>query len=294
MNKVKKEYQMTKIIRKKKEISNIVANWRQAGKSVGLVPTMGALHEGHLSLVDIARQQCDKIVVSIFVNPAQFAPGEDFETYPRNDADDIQKLTARQTNIVYIPDMNEIYPEGFDAKIHIGGVSAPLCGTSRPHFFDGVTTIVSKLFLQIRPHLSFFGKKDYQQFLVIRKLVKDLDIPVEIIGCPILRETDGLAMSSRNSYLTASERQLAPQLFKSLQEIRQRILQGEACESVLQQYVKLLENTGFKKDYLEIRHAQTLQLPEDTQSCLSTPIILFAAFWMGKTRLIDNLPINCE
>ena len=198
------------------ELREQVAKWRKAGESIALVPTMGALHEGHLSLIALAKAKADRVVVSIFVNPTQFGPREDFKTYPRDEAGDLKKLGAAGVDLVFAPEAAEMYPEGFKTQIKIGDLTEGLCGASRPNHFDGVATVVAKLLMQCGPNVAIFGEKDYQQLLVVKQLVRDLNIPVEIIGAPIVREADGLALSSRNVYLSPEQRKIAPLLHQTI------------------------------------------------------------------------------
>ncbi|MBI1239248.1 MAG: pantoate--beta-alanine ligase [Alphaproteobacteria bacterium] len=271
------------------DLRKIVFGWRRAGERVALVPTMGALHAGHLSLSEAARAQANRVVVSIFVNPTQFAPNEDFERYPRNLGSDIEKL-ARQgfVGLVYAPTAAEMYPNGFSTAIRVAGVSEGLESAARPHFFGGVATVVAKLFMQAQPDVAIFGEKDYQQLLVIRRLVRDLDIPVEIVAAPTLREHDGLAMSSRNAYLTAPERKIAGFLNTVLGEVAAAVAGGkspsEACNTGRARLLKL----GFAAvDYLEVRDADSL----DPIEMLNEPARVLAAVRLGGTRLIDNAPV---
>ena len=208
------------------DLRSQIGKLRQRGETFALVPTMGALHEGHLSLVELAKNKADRVIVSIFVNPKQFGEGEDLDQYPRDLNSDIEKLAKMRTDLVYAPSMDQIYPQGFSTKISVNGVSSGLCGASRPQFFDGIATVVTKLFLHCTPDIAIFGEKDYQQLLVIKRLVADLDLPVEVIGGPIVRESDGLALSSRNVYLTQTERQTAPPAAKGAQGNRLAACQG--------------------------------------------------------------------
>ena len=261
-----------------------VAQWRSEGLRIALVPTMGALHEGHLSLVRRARQDADRIIVSIFVNPTQFAPSEDFGSYPRTFDRDLMLLEEEKAEAVYAPRPAEIYPEGFDLSIAIGGpAKAGLEDRFRPTFFQGVATVVAKLFTQSQVDCAVFGEKDFQQLAVIRQLVRDLDLPVRIIGAPTRRETDGLAMSSRNVYLSEDERQRAPQLHLALQAIRQGLMDGKKADALISEHSETLTGAGFEIDYLEWRDAQSLGPAQ------SGPTRLLIAAKLGKTRLIDNI-----
>ncbi|MEM7192912.1 MAG: pantoate--beta-alanine ligase, partial [Pseudomonadota bacterium] len=247
----------------------------------------GAIHEGHLSLVRQAQDCADRIVASIFVNPLQFGANEDFNTYPRDEAEDAAKLTEAGVHLLYAPGPKEMYPEGFATNVHVSRLSEGLCGQSRPSHFDGVATVVAKLLLQCAPDIAIFGEKDYQQLLVIKRLVRDLDIPIEIAGAPIVREADGLALSSRNAYLSPNERRTAPILYRSLEEAAREIAAGLLCEAALEKASATLKEAGFRIDYLEARDPQTL-------ATLSGPVetarLLVAAF-LGKTRLIDNVAV---
>ena len=207
------------IVRTVAELRADRAKWRKAGEKIALVPTMGALHQGHLSLVALAKEKADRAVVSIFVNPIQFGPREDFHLYPRDEAGDLAKLAAAGADLVFIPDVAEMYPAGFSTRINVGDLTEDLCGAARPNHFDGVATVVAKLLLQCAPDVAIFGEKDYQQLLVIRRMVRDLNLPVEILGGPIVREKDGLALSSRNAYLSPAERRIAPLLHQTIAQV---------------------------------------------------------------------------
>ena len=270
-----------------------VSCWKQEGLRVGFVPTMGALHDGHLALVARAKAHADKVVASVFVNPAQFGPGEDFEAYPRKTAHDTSLLTQAGCHLLYTPETAEMYPPGFATSIHVAGLTDVLCGASRPGHFDGVATVVTKLFQHCQPDIAVFGEKDYQQLLVIRRLVADLDMPVEILAQPIIREPDQLAMSSRNAYLSDTERATAPKLNETMRGLVAKLLAGANARDTLSEAKSHLESLGFRVDYLDIRNASTLHDagaggPLDDPSAYR----LFAAAWLGKTRLIDNIPIG--
>ncbi|CAA6604107.1 Pantothenate synthetase [Rhodospirillaceae bacterium LM-1] len=277
-----------KAVRSPAELRASISDWQRQGLKVGFVPTMGALHEGHLSLVERAKTLADKVAVSIFVNPTQFGPNEDFTRYPRQEAADQALLEGAGGDLVYLPDMAAMYPQGFATSITVAHVSEGLCGACRPGHFSGVATVVAKLLLQGLPDLAVFGEKDYQQLQVIRRLVLDLDIPVRIVGAPTLRESDGLAKSSRNAYLTSEERAIAPRLFQALTEaavsLRAGLPAGQAC---LQASQSLLRAGFAKVDYIELRDAQSLE-PVDHPTA---PARILAAAWLGRTRLIDNLPV---
>jgi pantoate--beta-alanine ligase len=264
-----------------------VAPWRKTGKSIALVPTMGALHAGHLSLVTLAKSKADRVVVSIFVNPIQFGPREDFNTYPRDEPGDIEKLRAAGADLVFAPNTAEMYPAGFSTKVSIGDLTEDLCGANRPNHFDGVATVVTKLLLQCAPDMAIFGEKDYQQLLVIKHLVRDLNVPVEILGGDIVREKDGLALSSRNAYLSPAERKTAPLLHQTISEVAAALVRGEGADAACVAGRFKLEAAGFRVDYIAVRDPDTLKP-------LSGPVKyarVLAAAYLGKTRLIDNVPV---
>ncbi len=266
-----------------------VGIWRRQSKTVGLVPTMGALHDGHSALVRQSLAQCDRTVVSIFVNPKQFAPHEDFATYPRNEAADLARLAALGADLVYMPDGAEMYADGFATSVAVTGPSQGLCGVTRPHFFQGVATVVTKLLLQCLPDNAYFGEKDYQQLQVVRRLARDLDIPVAIMGVPTVREADGLALSSRNAYLSPAERAVAPALSRLLRAVADRLSAGEAAHAAAAWGRAQLADAGFAKvDYLEVRNADTLAPIEGALPPDGRARVLAAAF-LGRTRLIDNV-----
>lgn len=259
------------------------------GQTVALVPTMGALHRGHLALVNAARRRADRVIVSIFVNPTQFAPHEDFGSYPRTFARDIDALTEARVDVVWAPTPQIMYPEGFATRIEpAGAAKVGLEDKFRPHFFGGVATVVAKLFIQTRPDVALFGQKDYQQLRVIMQMAKDLDLPVKVVGIPTVRERDGLAMSSRNAYLSADERAIAPTLHQVLKECAQRIKDREPVATVLTRGREAIAEAGFALDYLEARHALTL---EPIRSGDDGPVRLLVAAKLGTTRLIDNLDV---
>ncbi len=265
-----------------------VAAWRKAGETVALVPTMGALHEGHLSLVRLAIGKADRTVVSIFVNPAQFAPHEDFDSYPRDQKADATKLGALGVDLIFAPSRDEVYPAGFSTRVEVAGLTEGLCGRSRPHFFGGVATVVTKLLLQCLPDIAIFGEKDYQQLLVIRRLVRDLDIPVTIVGGPTVRESDGLAMSSRNEYLSDVDRTKAPLLYKTITKAARALAEGAEVAVVLEAAHGDLADAGFAVDYLDVRNAEDLTPIAGT---VDEPTRIFVAAMLGETRLIDNVAI---
>jgi pantoate--beta-alanine ligase len=276
------------VVRSVAALRHEVSRWRNAGKTVALVPTMGALHAGHLALVEQARALCDRVVASLFVNPAQFAPHEDFARYPRDEASDAAKLAAARTDLLYAPPLEEIYPLGFAASIDVGAIAAGQEGRFRPGHFRGVATVVAKLLLQASPDVACFGEKDYQQLQVVKRLVRDLDIPVRIEGVATVREPDGLALSSRNLYLSPVERAVAPALYRVLGEAAVRLEAGEAAAPTLADAAAALMRAGFAKiDYVEACDALTLAPLERADR----PGRLLAAAWLGKTRLIDNVPM---
>lgn len=279
------------LVRKVAELRAQVQAWRQAGARIGLVPTMGALHQGHLSLVEIARRHAERVVVSVFVNPRQFAPSEDFGRYPRQEAEDAAKLAEARADLMFAPSAAEMYPTGFCTEIQVGGPARGLCADTRPHFFAGVATVVTKLLLQCLPDVAVFGEKDYQQLLVIKRMARDLDIPVEILGGPIVREADGLAMSSRNAYLAPDERRIAARLNQALAEAAAGAATAQAPDdlaAIVARAADTLRAAGFRAvDYVEIRDAETLEPVTD----LARPARILAAAWLGETRLIDNMPI---
>jgi len=279
------------VIRSIQELQATLAEHRQAGRRIGLIPTMGNLHQGHLQLVKTAQQHADIVMVSLFVNPTQFGANEDLDSYPRTFQDDINKLEALGTDILFAPTVNEIYPLGGDntSHVHVPDITTVLCGASRPGHFDGVTTIVNKLFNISRADVAVFGEKDWQQLAVIRRMVIDLNIPINIIGEPIVREADGLAMSSRNGYLTVEQRQLAPALQAFIQGMKEALITGDREFSALKEKTILQLNAqGFRVDYLDILNPLTLTPPAANDNEF---IILVAAF-VGETRLIDNLHIT--
>ena len=266
-----------------------VKSWRARADTVALVPTMGALHAGHLELVRLAKARCSRAVVSIFVNPAQFAPNEDFDRYPRDEAGDLAKLAGAGCDLVWSPGRAEMYPEGFATRITPAGAAEGLESDFRPHFFGGVATVCCKLFTQVAPDIAVFGEKDYQQLAVVRQMVRDLDLPLEIAGLPTVREADGLAMSSRNAYLSPDQRRTAPTIHAVITAVAEAARRGAAIDTAVAEGKKALESAGFKVDYLEVRDAGTLKAAEPgTQR----PLRVLAAAWLGKTRLIDNVAIE--
>ncbi|MGB0055567.1 MAG: pantoate--beta-alanine ligase [Methyloceanibacter sp.] len=274
-------------VRTVKDLRAQVAKWRQAGEPIALVPTMGALHAGHLSLIAVAKDHAKHVVASIFVNPAQFGPKEDFKRYPRDEAGDVEKLAEAGVELVFIPDTTEIYPAGFATKVSLPSLTEDLCGSARPNHFDGVATVVTKLLLQCAPDVAVFGEKDYQQLLVIKQLVRDLNIPVQIVAGPIVREPDGLALSSRNGYLSPAERKTAPILYQVLSEAGAALANGEGCDAASSAGRFKLESKGFRVDYVAIRDPETLA---PLSGPIRRPARVMGAVHLGTTRLIDNVP----
>lgn len=266
-----------------------VSRVRAEGETVALVPTMGALHKGHLALVRLARRRADRVVVSIFVNPTQFGSTEDFSSYPRTWDADIAALSQLSVDAIWAPNVATMYPEGFAARIVPGGpADAGLEDKFRPHFFGGVCTVVAKLLLQVAPDFATFGEKDYQQLKVVTAMARDLDIPTRIIGLPTVREKDGLAMSSRNAYLSADERAIAPTLYRVLQNCAAQLTTGQSLAEVLGEGEAEIERAGFAVDYLEARHAETLA---KIATMADGPVRLLVAAKLGRTRLIDNIAV---
>lgn len=263
--------------------------FRRARQTIALVPTMGALHAGHLELVRQARRRARRVVVSIFVNPTQFAPHEDFGTYPRTFAADVAALRALKVDVVWAPTAKAMYPDGFATRVAPEGAAlAGLEDKYRPHFFGGVATVVAKLFTQARPDVAIFGQKDYQQLCVVTQMAQDLDLGVKVIGIPTVRERDGLARSSRNVYLSADERAVAPVLNRTLKQCAREIRAGEPIDTVLARGRQTITAAGFALDYLDARHAKTLA---PVASRRDGPIRLLVAARIGKTRLIDNMAV---
>lgn len=272
------------------ELRAQVAAWRQAGERVAFVPTMGNLHRGHIHLVERAREQAPRTVASIFVNPTQFGPNEDFAGYPRTLAEDARQLEAAGLDVLFAPAVAEIYPRPLEdmTSITVPELSDILCGASRPTHFRGVATVVGKLFNMVQPDIALFGEKDWQQLRVIRRLVDDLNFPIEIVGVPTVREADGLAMSSRNGYLAPEERAIAPTLYATLTASAERLRAGERDYQRLSDEAKArLAAAGFRPDYFEIRRASDLQPPASGDENLR----ILAAAWLGRARLIDNLAV---
>jgi pantoate--beta-alanine ligase len=268
------------------ELRAILETWRRAGDKIAFVPTMGNLHAGHISLVDAARRQAERVVVSIFVNPTQFGAGEDFETYPRTEDEDREKLLAAGADLLFLPDIREMYDPAAKTVISVKGLCDLHCGAFRPGHFDGVATVVAKLFNIVQPDSAFFGLKDYQQFVIIRTMVRDLNIPVALVPVETVREASGLAMSSRNGYLTAAEKVNAAKLYQVLGEAKGAVLEGRrAYADIERQAQSVLAEAGFKTDYFSICRRSDLA-PAGAED---RDLVILAAARLGKTRLIDNI-----
>lgn len=264
------------------------AEWIRAGETVAVVPTMGALHAGHLSLVQAASDACDRVIVTIFVNPRQFNNASDLANYPRTEHDDAAKLADYDVDVIYVPDGDQIYPDGYASNVSVSGVSDVLEGEFRPGHFDGVATVVAKLFLQTGAHKAFFGQKDFQQLMVVKRMARDLDIPVEVVGCPTVRETSGLAMSSRNLRLSAEGLERAAKLYPIMQQVAERLAGGEGFGALAEGARRKLEGAGFNDiEYFDLRCADSLQLLDRPDR----PARLLVAAWMDGIRLIDNIEV---
>jgi pantoate--beta-alanine ligase len=274
-------------VRRVEDLKAEIAKWRGDGLRIALVPTMGSLHRGHLSLIAIARENADRVVVSIFVNPTQFGPREDFARYPRDEAGDLEKLADAGADLVYSPDAAEMYPPGFATKVSLPSLTDDLCGAARPNHFEGVATVVTKLLLQCAPDIAVFGEKDYQQLLIVKRLVSDLNIPVNIVAGPVVREADGLALSSRNAYLSAAERKKAAYLHQILSGVADALSKGEGCDAAAGAGRFKLEAKGFRVDYVAVRDPETL---EPLFGPMKGPARVLGAVHLGTTRLIDNVP----
>lgn len=273
------------------ELRNQIAIWRQSGARIAFVPTMGNLHEGHIELVRTALQSASRVVVSIFVNPLQFGPQEDFARYPRTLIADLNQLTEAGAHLAFMPPVEQMYPESWQGvtRIEVPGISDMLCGAHRPGHFSGVATVVAKLFNMVGPDYAFFGEKDFQQLRVIQRMVRDLAMPIDVRGVATVREPSGLALSSRNGYLTASERKQAPSLYRTLTCIRDKILSGDRDFVTLEAWgMAELRQEGFSPQYVSIRRASDLALPGDGEK----DAVVFGAAYLGKTRLIDNVRVR--
>ncbi len=279
------------VVSTREELREMHEDWRHHGNHVAIVPTMGNLHEGHLSLVELARQHAERVVVTVFVNPTQFGEGEDFDEYPRTLKRDTQRLKKLDADVLFTPDVDTVYPFGIDKAtvVSVPGLTRNFCGASRPGHFDGVTTVVARLFALVRPDVAVFGQKDYQQQLVIRHMTVDLSLPIRIITAPTVREADGLAMSSRNQYLSEAERAVAPRLHASLQAIGTELQDGKRNFAELENSAwAKIEAAGFTPDYVAIRRAENLEPPD--RDC--DEIVVLAAAHLGKARLIDNIVVS--
>ena len=279
------------IVTSKEELRELHDTWRHHDEHVAIVPTMGNLHEGHLSLVELAAEHAERVVVTVFVNPTQFGDGEDFEDYPRTLERDTRRLKNLQADVVFAPSVDAVYPFGIDnaTTVSVPGLTQYFCGASRPGHFDGVTTVVARLFALVQPDVAVFGQKDYQQQLVIRHMTTDLNLPIRIITAPTVREPDGLAKSSRNQYLSAEERDVASQLFVAIKHIGQELQNGKRdFEELESDAVDRLQEAGFVPDYVAIRRAQNLEMPD--RDC--DELVVLAAAQLGKARLIDNVVIT--
>ena len=280
--------QSPRVVRTIAELRAAVAHWRRLGDTIGLVPTMGALHEGHRALVRQARLDCDQVIATIFVNPTQFNQPGDLASYPRDEARDMAMLAAEATDLVFAPEAAEVYPAGYQTTVALGQLTRCLCGVSRPGHMDGVATVVAKLFNQSLPDRAYFGEKDYQQLMIVRQMACDLDIPVEVVAVPTVREADGLALSSRNQLLSPDQRARAAVIHRVLSELAQRIGAGGPLEAALAEGRARLAAAGFAPvDYLELRAADDLSL----LARANRPARLFVAASLGDIRLIDNIAI---
>ena len=266
-----------------------VQDWKRNGQSVGVVPTMGALHDGHLALVKAAKAGCDRVITTIFVNPTQFAANEDLDSYPRGEAEDLAKLAALDVDLAFLPDVGEMYPDAFSTIVQVADLTEIMCGKGRPVHFGGVATVVSKLFNQSQADRAYFGEKDFQQFLVVRRMARDLDIPIEVVPVETVREPDGVAMSSRNVYLSEAQRAAAPALYRTISDVAARIAGGETADAAIAWGLSVLEGAGFDRiEYIEARDAETLEPITDR----NRPARVFVAAHLGSTRLIDNVAVG--
>ena len=279
------------IVRAVAELRRRVGDWRRQGASIGLVPTMGAIHDGHLALVRAAREECDRVVASLFVNPTQFGENEDLSSYPRDEADDARMLGAHGVEILFTPTVAEMYPDGMATTVSVPGLAEHLCGAHRPGHFAGVATVVAKLLTECRPDRAYFGEKDYQQLRVVTRMARDLGLGAEIRGVPTVREADGLALSSRNAYLSAGQRRIAVALSQTLGAAASAIAGGAATSGEVARARAALIEAGFGKvDYVEVCDAATLEPLERVAP--GRPARVLAAAWIGSTRLIDNFAIE--
>lgn len=281
-----------KIIRTVADLRRQTAKWRGAGKSIALVPTMGALHSGHVSLVKLAKKKADRVVVSIFVNPTQFAAGDDLSRYPRDEAGDVATLASLDADVVWAPSVDDMYPAGFSTSVTAGSAAAELEGACRPGHFGGVATVCCKLFSQVTADVAIFGEKDFQQLIVLRQMVRDLNLPLTLVAAPTKREKDGLALSSRNRYLSADERAIAPALYGVISELAADVGAGADIPAGIVNARRKLLHAGFAKvDYVDVRDAETLEAPSETVQESARPLRVLAAVWLGTTRLIDNVAV---
>ncbi|MBW4708337.1 pantoate--beta-alanine ligase [Roseobacter sp. YSTF-M11] len=270
------------------ELRRATRDWHRSDDTIGVVPTMGALHDGHLSLVAAAKAACDRVIVTIFVNPRQFNQVSDLDNYPRTETEDARKLARFEVDAIYVPDVSQIYPDGFATNVSVGAMTDVLCGAHRPGHFDGVATVVTKLFTQTSADKAFFGEKDFQQLMVVRRVARDLDLPVDVVGCPTIREEDGLAMSSRNLLLSDRARIKAQRLHEIMQQVADSLRQGAEFSALQAEAMASLDAAGFTDiDYFELRSCATLSLLERP----TEPARLFAAAWLAGVRLIDNIDI---
>jgi len=277
-----------KIVRTVAALRRETAQWRKEGLSYAVVPTMGAIHSGHTELVSEGLKRADRVITTIFVNPKQFAAHEDLDKYPRDEDGDVRKLGQAGTHLIFMPGPSDMYPPGFATTVTLTGpAKAGLEDKFRPQFFDGVATVVAKLFIQTGADYAMFGEKDYQQLMVVTRMARDLDIPIEVVGVPTVREEDGLAKSSRNVYLSKAERQQALAIYSTLSHAAEHIRAGQNSQSATRAATRTLMALGFRVDYVSARNAETLALPKHRDE----PLRLIAAAWLGKTRLIDNIPV---
>ena len=277
-----------RVVRSINDMRNVIADWRRTGATVGLVPTMGGVHAGHLSLIRVAGEHSDQVIATLFVNPSQFSLDEDFDAYPRDEDKDLQMFGEAGASLLFAPPIEEIYPAGHVTKVHVEGLSSLLEGKFRPQYLTGVSTVVSKLLIQAMADVAVFGEKDYQQLQVIRRMARDLDIPTVILGAPTIREYDGLAMSSRNRYLSAAERPHAGRLFSAISDIARATAEGADPIPLCNAAERRLIESGFRQvDYITVRDANTLEQYRGP----GTPGRVLAAAWLGKARLIDNVDV---
>ena len=276
------------VVRSVAEMRREVARWKATGETVGVVPTMGALHAGHLSLIRSAIAGCDRVIVTIFVNPTQFAANEDLDSYPRGEAADLAKLAALGADLAFCPNPDEMYPDGFATSVKVEGLTEVMCGAGRPHHFGGVATVVSKLFIQSQADRAYFGEKDFQQCVVVTRMARDLNIPIEVVPVETVRAADGLAMSSRNVYLSDAHRTIAPVIYKTIRDVAASVREGQAPANAAAHGVEALKAAGIERvEYLDVRDAETLaeEWPEGRAARV------FIAVHLGETRLIDNVAV---